>query len=143
MEQLCPELNLFDIISEKLTDRMKKSFSLKAEIQSLGEGVLDMGKKVSKIPQLAAEALNDVMKGRLKINLELTGYEDVVRQLGEKINDIVLVIIACVLFSGGCRLCQTEIKPMTPAGIPLLALVILLVGVSLGIYALKRIFRKK
>ena len=143
MEQLCPELNLFDIISEKLMDRMKKSFSLKAEIQSLGEGVLDMGKKVSKIPQLAAEALNDVMKGRLKINLELTGYEDVVRQLGEKINDIILVIVACVLFSGGCRLCQTEIKPMTPAGIPLLALIILIVGVSLGIYALKRVFRKK
>ena len=143
MEQLCPELNLFDIISEKLMDRMKKSFSLKAEIQSLGEGVLDMGKKVSKIPQLAAEALNDVMKGRLKINLELTGYEDVIRQLGEKINDIILVIVACVLFSGGCRLCQTEIKPMTPAGIPLIALVILMVGISLGIYALKRIFRKK
>ena len=143
MEQLCPELNLFDIISEKLMDRMKKSFSLKAEIQSLGEGVLDMGKKVSKIPQLAAEALNDVMKGRLKINLELTGYEDVVRQLGEKINDIILVIVACVLFSGGCRLCQTEIKPMTPAGIPLLALMILMVGGSLGIYALKRVFRKK
>lgn len=102
-----------------------------------------MGKKVSKIPQLAAEALTDVMKGRLKINLELTGYEDLVKDLGEKINDIVLVIIACVLFSGGCRLCQTDIKPMTPAGMSLIAMVVLLVGVTLGIYALKRIFRKK
>ena len=143
MEQLCPELNLFDIISEKLMDRMKKSFSLEQEIMSLGQGVLDVGKKVSKIPQLAAEALTDVMKGRLKINLELTGYEDLVKDLGEKINDIVLVIIACVLFSGGCRLCQTDIKPMTPAGMPLIAMVVLLVGVTLGIYALKRIFRKK
>ncbi len=143
MEQLCPELNLFDIISEKLMDRMKKSFSLKAEILSLGEGVLDVGKKVSMIPQLAAEALSDVMKGRLKINMELTGYEELVKNLGEKINDIILIIVACVLFSGGCRLCQTEIQPLVPGGMPLIALVILLVGLSLGVYALKRIFRKK
>lgn len=143
MEQLCPELNLFDIISEKLMDRMKKSFSLEQEIMSLGQGVLDVGKKVSKIPQLAAEALSDVMKGRLKINLELTGYEELIRDLGEKVNDIILIIVACVLFSGGCRLCQTDIKPITPAGMPLIALVILIVSLSLGIYALKRIFRKK
>ena len=143
MEQLCPELNLFDIISEKLMDRMKKSFSLEKEILSLGQGVLDVGKKVTKIPQLAADALSDVMKGRLKINFELTGYEDLIRDLNEKINDIILVIIACVVFSGGCRLCQTELKPLTPGGMPLIALVLLMIGVSLGIYALKRIFRKK
>ncbi len=143
MEQLCPELNLFDIISEKLMDRMKKSFSLEKEILSLGQGVLDVGNKVTKIPQLAADALSDVMKGRLKINFELTGYEDLIRDLNEKINDIILVIIACVVFSGGCRLCQTELKPLTPGGMPLIALVLLMIGVSLGIYALKRIFRKK
>ena len=45
MEQLCPELNLFDIISEKLMDRMKKSFSLEKEILSLGQGDLDVGKR--------------------------------------------------------------------------------------------------
>ncbi len=143
MEQLCPDLNLFDIISEKLMDRMKKSFSLEQEIMSLGQGVLDVGKKVSQIPQLAAEALTDVMKGRLKINMGLTGYEDLIRDLGEKVNDIILVIIACVLFSGGCRLCQTDIQPLTPAGMPLIALIVLLVGITLGIYALKRVFRKK
>ena len=55
MEQLCPELDLFDIISNKLMDRMKKSFSLEKEILNLGEGVLDVGKKVTRIPQLVAE----------------------------------------------------------------------------------------
>ena len=83
------------------------------------------------------------MKGRLKINFELTGYEDLIRDLNEKINDIILVIIACVVFSGGCRLCPTELIPLTPGRMPLIALVLLMIGVSLGIYALKRIFRKK
>ena len=143
MEQLCPELNLFEVISDKLMDRMKKSFSLEKEILSLGEGVLDVGKKVSMIPQLISDTLSDLMKGRMKINLELTGYEDLIRELNEKINDLILVIVGCVLFSGGCKLCSTQIRPMTPNGMPLLAVFLLVVSISLIIFALKRIFRKK
>ena len=142
LEQLCPELNLFDIISDKLMERMKKSFDLEQEVLSLGKGILDVGQKVSKIPQLCADTLSDIMKGRLKINLELTGYEELISQLNSKIVDLILVTVACVLFSGGCRLCQTEIQPMTSIGVPLFAVVILLAGISLLIYALKRVFRK-
>ena len=143
MEQLCPELNLFEPISDKLMERVKKSFSVEKEILNLGKGVLDTGKKVSRIPQLIADALSDIMKGRLKINLELTGYEELMQGLNEKINDLILVIVGCVLFSGGCRLCQTQIKPMTPNGMPLIAAIILILGISLILFAIKRIFRKK
>jgi ubiquinone biosynthesis protein len=143
MEQLCPELNLFDVISNKLMDRMKKSFSLEKEILNLGQGVLDVGKKVTRIPQLIAESLSDIVKGRLKINLELTGYEELMKKVDSKINDIVLVIVGCVLFSGGCRLAATEISPVLPNGMPLIALTVLMIGSSLLIYALKRILKKK
>ena len=143
MEQLCPELNLFEPISDKLMERVKKSFSVEKEILNLGKGVLDTGKKVTRIPQLIADALSDIMKGRLKINLELTGYEELMQGLNEKINDLILVIVGCVLFSGGCRLCQTQIKPMTPNGMPLIAAIILILGISLILFAIKRIFRKK
>ncbi|MBP3901920.1 MAG: AarF/ABC1/UbiB kinase family protein [Blautia sp.] len=143
MEQLCPELNLFEVISDKLMDRMKKSFSLEKEILSLGEGVLDVGKKVSRIPQLISDTLSDLMKGHMKINLELTGYNDLMNSLGDMINNIILIIVGCVLFSGGCRLCATDIKPIAPNGMPLIALIILMAGISLIIFALKRIFKKK
>ena len=143
MEQLCPELNLFDVISDKLMERVKKTFSLEKEILNLGQGILDTGKKVSRIPQMIADSLSDLMKGRMKINLELTGYEDLMRELGEKINDLILIIVGCVLFSGGCRLCATDIKPVTPNGMPLIAVIILMAGLSVIIFAIKRIFKKK
>ena len=143
MEQLCPELDLFDVISGKLMDRMKKSFSLEKEIKGLGSGILDAGKKVSRIPQMIADALNDVIKGRLKINFELGGYEDLSDGLNQKINDIILVIIGCVLFSGGCKLSETKIRPVLPNGMPLIAMVVLMIGASMLIFALKRIFKKK
>ncbi len=143
MEQLCPELDLFEVISDKLMDRMKKSFSLEKEIMNLGQGVLDVGKKVSRIPQLIADTLSDIMKGRLKVNLELTGYADLIGELNAKINDVILVIIGCVLFSGGCRLSSTSIRPVLPNGMPMIAVIVLLTGASMLIFALKRIFRKK
>ena len=143
MEHLCPNLNLFELVSNKLVERVKKSFALEKEIVALGRGVLDTGKKVSRLPKLAADAINDIMKGRLKVNLELTGYEDLLDALNEKINDVILIIVGCVLFSGGCRLCQTDIKPVTPNGMPLFAVIILILGISLILYALKRIFTYK
>ncbi|MBR2258973.1 MAG: AarF/ABC1/UbiB kinase family protein [Blautia sp.] len=143
MEQLCPELDLFELISDKLMDRVKRSFSLEQEILSLGKGALDVGKKVSRIPQMAADTLSDIMKGRLKVNLELTGYDGLIRELKELINNVILVIVGCVLFSGGCKLCQTQIRPLTPNGMPLVAVIVLIIGLSMLIFALKRIFQKK
>jgi len=143
MEHLCPGLNLFELVSNKLVERVKRSFVLEKEIVALGRGVLDAGKKASRLPKLAADALNDIMKGRMKINLELTGYDDLLDALNEKINDVILIIVGCVLFSGGCRLCQTDIKPVTPNGMPLFAVIILILGISLILYALRRIFTYK
>ena len=143
MEQLCPQLDLFEVISDKLMERMKRSFSLEKEIMNLGQGVLEAGKKVSRIPQLIADNLSDIMKGRLKVNLELTGYEELLRELNGKINALILVIIGCVLFSGGCRLATSQIRPALANGLPLIAVVVLLIGSTLLIFALKRIFRKK
>lgn len=143
MEQLCPELDLFEVISGKLMDRVKKSFSLEKEIESLGKGIIDVGKKASKIPQTIAEALGDIVKGRLKINLELTGYEELAKGLNETVNNVILVIVSLVLFSGGCRLCSTNIQPLTANGMPLIAAAILVISISLLVFALKRIFRKK
>ena len=143
IEQLCPELNLFQQISDKLMDRAKKSFSLEKEIVSLGKGVLDVSKKVSRIPQMIADTLTDITKGRTKINLEFTGYEEILRALDEKINHLILVLVGCVLFSGGCRLAQTEIRPLTPGGMPLIAAVMLMIGISLIIFALKKVFKRK
>ncbi len=100
-------------------------------------------KKVSRIPQLIADTLSDIMKGRLKVNFQLSGYEDLIQELNEKVNDIILVIVGCVLFSGGCKLCETQIRPILPNGIPLIAVFVLMVGGSMLIFALKRIFRKK
>jgi ubiquinone biosynthesis protein len=143
IEQLCPELNLFKLFSDKFMDRAKKNFDLSESLLSIGQDALELGKKTIRLPKLAADALNSIVKGRMKINLELTGYEELVDRAGACVKNIILAVFACVLFLGSCLLCTTDIQPQTEQGIPFIAAAGLIFSVSLGIYSVKHMTKKK
>ena len=143
IEQLCPELNLFQLITDKLMDRMKKSFDVKQKLISSGKDILGVGKKVAKMPELAYDALNGVVKGRMKMNLELISYEEILNKLNETTKNVILAIFACVLFIGSCVLSSTDIKPQTPDGQPLIAAVGMVFSIALAIYTVRRMSKKK
>ena len=143
IEQLCPNLNLMEILSNKLIDRVKKNFDLKQTLIDAGKGLLGTGKKVAQIPGLAAEALNGVVKGRTKLNMEVTGLDEVGKDLGGFVKYIVLAVFACVMFIGGCVLASVNIEPKTPTGLPLLSVVFLVFSIALGIFSIIRMTKKK
>lgn len=143
IEQLCPTLNLFELITDKIMERMKKSFDVEQELVSAGKDVLELGKKVSKMPGLAYDALNNAVKGRLKLNFALTGYEDMLNSLSKTVKDFVLALFACVLFFGSCILTTAGIEPKTPGGQPLIAAVGIVFSIALGIYTIKRMSHRK
>ncbi|MCR4909134.1 MAG: hypothetical protein K5985_09895 [Lachnospiraceae bacterium] len=142
IEELCPRLNLFELLSTKFVDRAKKNFDLKKEILKVGEDVLSLGKKAARIPALCADALKDIVKGNTKINLELTGYEELEHSIGEMVRNVIYAVFACVMFYGSCLLCATEIEPKAENGMPLLAIAGFLFSIALGIYSVKRMSKK-
>ena len=139
MEELCPELNLFKIITDKLLERAKKSFDLQQSLMSAGKDIMSVGKKASRIPSLASDALNSVIKGRTKVKFELTGYEPLMANITETIKLLILALFSCVLFFGSCILCMTEIEPKTVNGIPLMAVIGFIFSIALAIYTVKKI----
>ena len=144
LEQLCPDINLIDILSNKLADRIKKSLDIKQTLLDAGKGLLGVGKKAIEIPGLAAEALSGLTKGRTKINMEITGFEEPLERIGKFVKNVILAIISCVMFIGGCILSSVDIKPKTPTtGLPLLAVIILVFSVALGIYSIKNMGKKE
>ena len=143
IEQLCPELNLFEIISGKMMDRAKKSFDLEQSLISVGTEALEIGKKATKIPALASDVLKGIARGRMKLNLELTGYEDLINKGADSIKNVVLAIFSCVLFIGSCILCLANITPKAPGGIPAVAAIGLIFSISLAIYTVKNLTRRK
>ena len=95
------------------------------------------------MPEMAYDALNGMIKGRTKINLELTAYEDILNKLNETTKNIILAVFACVLFIGSCVLSSTDLKPQTPNGQPLIAAVGMIFSIALAIYTVKRMSKKK
>jgi ubiquinone biosynthesis protein len=138
IEELCPQLNLFKILSDKFLEREKKNFDLKKTILDAGAEALSMGKKAARIPGLCADVLKDVAKGNMKVNLVLTGYDPLLKSLQETVMNIILAVFACVIFFGSCILCLANVGPRMVGDIPLFAFVGFLFSISLGIYSIKR-----
>ena len=143
IEQFCPDMQLFQIISDKLMSRAKDNFDIQQELVSLGKDALEISKKASKIPALASDVLKGVARGRTKINLELTGYEELLNKSNETIQNIVLSVFACVVFFGSCIMCTADITPKAPGGIPAVAGFGLVFSVGLAIHAFTKLTKKK
>ena len=142
IEQLCPELNLFQQITDRIMERMKKSFNIEQELLSAGKDVLELTKKMQRMPGMAYDALNNAVKGRLKLNFELTGYDEILKSLGETARNIVMALFACVLFIGSAILSTADINPKTSDGQPLVAAAGMIFSVALAIYTIRRMSKK-
>ena len=143
IEQLCPDLNLFELVSGKLMDRAKRSLDVSKELLSAGKDALDIGKKTVRLPVLASDALNSMIKGRMKMNMELTGYEEILEKTEKTVFNIVLAVFACVLFLGSCILATADIGPKASGGVPLIAAVGMVFSIALAIFTLRKMLKKK
>ena len=74
--------------------------------------------------------------------MELTGYEEPLAKIGDFIVYIVLAVFSCVLFIGSCILCTTDIQPVTNQGIPLIATVGFIFSIALGIFSVKKMWKR-
>ena len=104
------------------------------------ESVAATAARTIKLPGLAADVLRNLVKGRTKITVEAAGYEEPFRIFIDVIKNVMLVVVACVLYSGSCRLCSTTMAPMVD-DIPLFALIGFAVSIALGIYALRKLIK--
>lgn len=142
IEQLCPELNLFEILSNKMMDRAKKNFDLEQLLISTGKDVLEISKKAARIPALTSDLLKSAARGRMKINLELTGYEELLNKGSDTVKTIMMALFACVLFIGSSLMCLADISPKAPGGVPVLAAIGLVLSVALAIFAVRNMSQK-
>lgn len=140
LEVLCPELDLFGFLQEKLIARVKDNIDVKDQLASTMESVAATAVRTVKLPGLAADVLRNMVKGRTKITVEAAGYEEPFRVFIDVIINVVLAIFACVLYSGSCSLCSTKMAPMVD-DIPLFALIGFAVSIALGIYSIRKLIK--
>ena len=142
IEDICPELNLLELMTAKITEKMKKSFDLKKTAIDFGKGLIDVGGKTVKIPALLADTLSSLNRGKLKVNMEVTGLDEPLDRIGEFLRYSLLLIVACVILLGSCILCLTDIEPKAAGNVPLLALAGILFSIALGVFSVKKLWKK-
>jgi ubiquinone biosynthesis protein len=139
VEQLCPDLNLFDILYDKLKERARQNMNIPRELLEKGQELVNAGKKAAKIPLLASEVLEGMVKGKTKVRFELSGYEEPLNRIFHFLRYTVLTLVALVLFIGSCILCTTDFKPILANGVPLLAVAGIIFSIALAIYSIKKL----
>ena len=139
VEQLCPDLNIFNMLYAKMKERARRNTSIPRELLEKGKELFKAGKKVARIPLLASEVLDAMVKGKTKVSIELTGYEEPLDRIGRFLRYTVLTLVASVLFIGSCILCTTDFKPLLANGMPLLAVAGIVFSIALAIFSIKKL----
>ena len=139
IEQLCPDLNIFDMLYDKLKERARQNMNIPRELFEKGQELVKAGKKAARIPLLASEVLESMVKGKTKVRFELSGYEEPLNQIFHFLRYTVLTMVALVLFIGSCILCTTDFKPILPNGVPLLAVIGIVFSIALAIFSIKKL----
>ena len=139
VEQLCPDLNIFNMLYAKMEERRWQKTSIQRELFEKGKELFNAGKKTARIPILALEVLDAMVKGKTKVGIELRGYEEPMDRIAHFLRYTVLTLVASVLFIGSCILCTTNFKPILPNGMPLLAVAGIVFSIALAIFSIKKL----
>ncbi|MBQ6442209.1 MAG: AarF/ABC1/UbiB kinase family protein [Lachnospiraceae bacterium] len=142
IEEMCPELDLLELITNKMKERTAEDFNLEKKMADAGKSILNAGKKVAKIPGLISDTLSTFAKGKAKLTLDLTGIEEPMEKAGNFLRYVVIAALACVLFLGSCLLSLVDIQPKTPNGMPLVSVVGIVFSIALAIFAVRKLFKK-
>ena len=142
IEALCPEFDLFGMLTEKMTERIKESTLSFSNLNDIVEEVAATGMSAARTAGYASESLRNLAKGRTKVGIELTNYAGIADSLRMTVTNLVFAMFACVIFGGSCVLCTTNVQPQA-GGVPLVAMIGFIFSVALGIYATKGLLKGK
>ena len=139
VEQLCPDLNIFSMLYDKLKTRARQKMNIPRELLEKGNELVSAGKKAAGIPLLASEVLEGMVKGKTRVRVELSEYEEPLNRILRFLRYTVLTLVALVLFIGSCILCTTDFKPLLANGMPLPAVAGIVFSIALTIFSVKRL----
>ena len=101
------------------------------ELLEKGSELIKASKRAARIPLLASEVLEGMVKGKTRVRIELSDYEEPLNRIFNFLRYIVLTMVALVLFIGSCILCTTDFKPLLANGMPLLAVTGIVFSIAL------------
>lgn len=142
LASLAPELNLVQIMANRMLGEAARDFDLMAELKDRGKTLAASGRKAAALPAQLSDLLSMTIKGQTKVNLELTGSDEPLEQVDRMVNKLVLALLSAALLVGSSLICTTDMKPKV-LGIPMLGACGFFIALVLMGYLLVDTLRKK
>ncbi len=117
-----PELNILEIMSERIKESYWKGFDIKENVIQGGTHLLRSVHKMVEVPGTMADLIKMFARGQGRVNMELQATNGLAHMLTVLVRNLILGLIITGLLIGSALICTTDIQPKA-AGIPWLAFV--------------------
>ncbi|MGN1402240.1 MAG: ABC1 kinase family protein [Bacillus sp. (in: firmicutes)] len=137
----CPNVSFVDLAAAHLSTTLWDNIDLFQETKSAGKSIYQIGKKAIEIPKHLSDFLNMLVKGQAKVNLDVTGAEEPIRQLDHMVDKLIICIISAALLIGSSLISTTNMKPQV-LDIPLFGILGFIASAILSLWLLFGIIKR-
>lgn len=122
LEACCPDVNFIQIISSHMSEEIFQDFDVSKELKQSGKLFMQSTRKVMELPSNLSDLVKMTVKGQTKVNLDVTGAEEPIKQIGKMVDKLIICIISAALLIGSSLISTTNMKPQV-LDIPLFGIV--------------------
>ena len=140
--QLHPNISIIEIAANHVTKQLFTHFDLKKELSTTGKKTYEAFKNGIELPVQLSEMIKTVMKGRLKVNLDIMESSVPLKSINHMVNKLTVGIVSAGLLMASSLLCTTDMTPKV-FGIPALGFIGYITAVGLGIWLLFTVIKEK
>lgn len=137
----CPEVNFVQLMANHLSEDVWSKIHIDKEILQGGKAFYTAMKKAVDLPSQISDFIKMAIRGQSKVNIELVGSEEPLKQIDTMIDKLVICMITAALLVASSLICMTDMKPKL-LGIPLLGVLGYLNALVLGGWLLYHIIIK-
>ncbi|WP_231036143.1 ABC1 kinase family protein [Pectinatus sottacetonis] len=111
MQLTCPKINFVDILQEQMQNDFSRNFNWREELKKMKQGSYSLLYRSMQLPEQISDIIKMTMSGQTKVNLDLTGSEEPLKQIDKMINKLIIGIISAALLLGSSIICTTSMTP--------------------------------
>ena len=141
MTVIDPTINIVQIAANHVASRMVKKLDLKHEAVTNTKLIYDAFSYGTKLPVQLYDVIQMIMKGRLKVNLDVMGSDVPMAAINHMVNKLTVGIVSAGLLMASSLLCTTQMTPQV-FGIPAIGFIGYITAILLGCWLLYAVLKE-
>jgi ubiquinone biosynthesis protein len=111
MRITCPKISFVDILKDQMQSDFSKNFNWRDELKKIRQDGYSLMYRSMQLPEQLSDMIKMTMSGQTKVNLDLTGSEEPLKNFDKMINKLIIGIISSALLLGSSIICTTNMTP--------------------------------